>query len=113
MGKGSSSLSNRIRRHLRKKKRHRWHIDFLLGVDDVFIESIIYSKTLSPLECQLSKSMEEFCRVVVKGFGSSDCRLNCSSHLYYVTRSNFSEALHLLKDAYKKLNLKPNVIILL
>ena len=49
-GKASTSLKWRILRHLRKKKRLKWHIDFLLSSSYVHVRAIIFAVTSNDLE---------------------------------------------------------------
>jgi Uri superfamily endonuclease len=85
LGKGASNLKHRIARHFRKKKRKFWHIDYLLANPNVSIETVIVAETNKNLECQTNQHLKEIAgaRVQVKGFGASDCRKNCGSHLLY------------------------------
>lgn len=78
---GNGGLKSRISRHLSKSFKNFWHIDFL-------------KVCLQPIEvwCQVSSEKTEcsFCQflhfqmgggIPIKGFGSSDCRNKCESHL--------------------------------
>ena len=58
-----------------------WHIDYLLPHAKIL--SIHVFKASKEWECRLSRRISrlEGARVIMKGFGSSDCR--CPSHLYY------------------------------
>jgi Uri superfamily endonuclease len=85
LGRGATSLKHRIARHLRKEKRKFWHIDYLLADENVSVEAVIVAETNKKMECKLNshiKDIEE-AKVPVKGFGASDCRKNCGSHLLY------------------------------
>ena len=85
LGKGASSLKHRIARHLRKKKRKFWHIDYLLANENVSVEAVIVAETNENIECTPNHYMKEElgAKVPVKGFGASDCLKNCGSHLLY------------------------------
>lgn len=87
-GSAMRGLESRIARHLRRKKRMRWHVDYLLRYGRV-IEVKRYCGDLS--ECKLSREIEKLpgSRMVVRGFGSSDCR--CSTHLFYFRRNPAQE----------------------
>lgn len=79
VGSGHRNLSARIRRHLSKRKRMHWHIDYLR---EVAIEPRGYPIfTLEALECELAADLSALYPAGVEGFGSSDCR--CRSHLFY------------------------------
>jgi Uri superfamily endonuclease len=69
----------RINRHFSKKKKLRWHIDYLLNSPGVRITD---SWTSSLPECRLNQSTRG--EIIVNGFGSSDCRNGCGSHLKFV-----------------------------
>lgn len=80
IGSAQKALQARIRRHLSKKKRLFWHIDYLLeGAEVIGIRSLAGPKED---ECRLSEKFSQSGgEVVMKGFGASDC--SCPSHLYY------------------------------
>ena len=85
LGKGASSLKHRIARHLRKEKRMFWHIDYLLADENVSVEAVIVAETNENMECKTNQHIKTImgAKVQVKGFGASDCRKNCESHLLY------------------------------
>jgi len=85
LGKGASSLKHRIARHLRKEKRRFWHIDYLLADENVSVEAVIVAETNENMECKTNQHIKTImgAKVPVKGFGASDCRKNCESHLLY------------------------------
>ena len=85
LGKGASSLKHRIARHLRKEKRRFWHIDYLLANKNVSVEAVIVAETNENMECKTNQHIKTImeAKVPVKGFGASDCRKNCKSHLLY------------------------------
>jgi Uri superfamily endonuclease len=86
LGKGASSLKRRISRHLQKKKRNFWHIDFLLANENATVTAVAAAQTNEKLECNLNSyiKMEGEAKILVKGFGASDCKENCESHLLYL-----------------------------
>ncbi|NPA25111.1 MAG: GIY-YIG nuclease family protein [Deltaproteobacteria bacterium] len=79
-GSARRGLKNRIDRHLRRKKKLRWHIDYLLHSPAVEIYRVLIS---TRPECELVQKGGGV--VVVPGFGASDCRSGCGSHLRMVT----------------------------
>ena len=85
LGKGATSLKHRIARHLRKEKRKFWHIDYLLADENVSVEAVIAAETNENMECKTNQHLKTImgAEVPVKGFGASDCRKNCGSHLLY------------------------------
>jgi Uri superfamily endonuclease len=84
MGKGAS-LKNRITRHLRKEKRCFWHIDYLLENENVSVEAVVAAETSQKMECEINQHIQTDlgAKLQVKGFGASDCRRNCGSHLLF------------------------------
>ncbi|MHA1149778.1 MAG: GIY-YIG nuclease family protein [Promethearchaeota archaeon] len=79
--KGSSSLINRVMRHLKSEKKIHWHVDYIL--DNQY--STIIQLYLIPLrfrfECLLAKQIINGSDDFIQNFGSSDC--TCKSHLAY------------------------------
>ena len=80
-GSAMNGLIGRLRRHLKKRKKLYWHIDYLLR--HAKIETIFVLETGERVECQLNSLTLSLpnAKVIVKGFGCSDCR--CPSHLVY------------------------------
>ena len=78
VGSALNGLNQRIKRHLRKKKKIHWHIDYLLNyakIIDVFIKEEDNKE-----ECYIAQVFMQNLPFV-SGFGCSDC--TCSSHLFY------------------------------
>jgi sugar fermentation stimulation protein A len=109
MGRGSSSLPSRIKRHLRKTKRLRWHIDFLLNAN-VLVHGFVYAESATSVECEISKSLSKSSKVLVKGFGASDCKAGCASHLHHFPDANSQTVLKMLILTYKRLNFEPHYL---
>jgi len=82
VGSAMKNLDQRIERHLKKRKKKFWHIDYLLSSKNVDIYLIVRIETKKKIECEVAKILADMGEVVVKGFGSSDCR--CDSHLIYL-----------------------------
>jgi len=86
IGPTDQSLRLRVHRHLRKTKKKRWHIDYLLSSEKVKVTAVMAVSTVEKkLECKVNRLiMEELVGdVIVDGFGASDCQSNCKSHLLY------------------------------
>lgn len=83
MGNTSTSLENRIKRHisLPENKKIHWHIDYLLKDQECFIERIYIIPSKQRLECVFAREIQEVSDNFIKNFGSSDCE--CKSHLLY------------------------------
>lgn len=86
IGSAQGGLEQRLSRHMRREKKKRWHIDYLLA------EAEVVSKLIIPfggreMECIVARTLRgvEGAQVVAEGFGSSDCR--CESHLLYLGSS--------------------------
>jgi Uri superfamily endonuclease len=78
-GSARRNFEARIRRHLSRDKRLRWHIDYLLESRAV---RIVRVRGSTRAECALNHATRG--AVVVARFGASDCRAGCGSHLKYL-----------------------------
>ena len=90
VGSAMGGLQARLRRHLRRPKKARWHIDYLVEAGKV--KGAICTLKEKRLECLLAQRLEEVF-VSIGRFGSSDC--HCPSHLF------FSEDLETLREKTK------------
>jgi Uri superfamily endonuclease len=101
VGSAQKNLPQRLARHLRNAKNRgtlsalggcpinktpggvaqHWHIDYLLPHAKIL--SIHVYRASREWECRLGRKLAGLkgARVIMKGFGSSDCK--CTSHLYY------------------------------
>lgn len=75
-GSARRHLRARVLRHLAQHKKMHWHIDYLLAAPGVRIRAVNYS---AEDECRVNQSVSG--EVLVCGFGASDCRAGCGSHL--------------------------------
>ncbi len=75
-GSAKKRIRQRILRHLSPTKKLRWHIDFLLVQSGTIISGIRLS---DKEECKLNEAT--IGEIIVPGFGASDCKSKCSSHL--------------------------------
>jgi len=112
LGVGSSSLTHRILRHLRRKKRKFWHVDFLLGHENVRLTRLVAAQINRKVECNINHHIKtkEKAKIPVPHFGASDCKKNCRSHLLFYP--NIMEEQILVKKivkSYKDLDLTPYV----
>lgn len=80
-GRAKRALPSRIERHMRKGKKKRWHIDYILEKAEVL--SVSTFDFTEDGECRMSRYFQDLpgVSVVAGGFGSSDC--NCASHLFF------------------------------
>ena len=79
----SNNLHARIVRHLSRRKKTHWHIDQISESEHASILFVVFSETLQKRECTVNNSIAKITRAKspVPGFGSSDCRSKCGSHL--------------------------------
>lgn len=78
-GSAKRGLEARIARHLRRDKKLRWHIDYLLQ----FATVVEVNRYPNEVECELNKILSrQGGKVIVERFGSSDCM--CETHLLYI-----------------------------
>ncbi|MHA1671899.1 MAG: GIY-YIG nuclease family protein [Promethearchaeota archaeon] len=84
--KGSTTLLNRVKRHVDSSidKKMHWHIDYLLDSKYSYIFKVFLIPSTERLECVLSSELRDSCDKYVNKFGSSDC--SCDSHLYYFSQ---------------------------
>ena len=75
-GSARRNLDARIARHLSATKRLHWHIDYLLSTPGVRVAEVIRSRVD---ECRLNRRTAG--TIELAGFGASDCRAGCGSHL--------------------------------
>ena len=78
IGSAKKNLSQRINRHLSKRKSFFWHIDYLRNQADSCIALPIRSQ--ADLEHEIAHGLSQITSWQVPGFGSSDC--SCASHLF-------------------------------
>ena len=85
---GLGGLKARLKHHIKNHKSHSrsfWHIDFLLAHERATLTGVIATRTSRNMECEMNRLIKEMegVRSPVLGFGASDCRKNCGSHLLY------------------------------
>ncbi|MDD2769951.1 MAG: GIY-YIG nuclease family protein [Methylococcus sp.] len=81
-GSARRNLDARIRRHLSRDKKLRWHIDYLLMAEWAEVVNV---RLFEDGECAVNQATAGV--VVAPGFGSSDCRSGCGSHLKHLAAS--------------------------
>jgi len=79
VGSAMNSLSKRINRHLRKNKKLKWHIDYLLQKGENL--KAIPIRSFEKRECEIAKELSLISQKIIPDFGASDCK--CNSHLFY------------------------------
>jgi len=103
--KGRSGLKGRVQRHLRKEAVRFWHIDYLKP----YLEPLMvwYVITRDREECDLVKALcvFEYIEYGMKGFGASDCKHQCKSHLLFAPLStNLDDVFENLADGLAGIN---------
>ncbi|MFQ5330139.1 MAG: DNA/RNA nuclease SfsA [Thermodesulfobacteriota bacterium] len=78
VGSARKSLSKRVERHRRLRKRLFWHIDYLRSVAE--FHTVLPIRTSDDLECEVAGAVKEVATGEVTGFGASDC--SCPAHLF-------------------------------
>ena len=78
-GSATRGLEARIARHLSHSKTCHWHIDYLSAAPGFRITSVLRSALG---ECRLNQ--EAAGRTLIRGFGATDCRAGCGSHLKFL-----------------------------
>jgi Uri superfamily endonuclease len=78
-GSAKNNPEARIARHLSNAKRLHWHIDYLLSAPGVEISE---TRRFEERECAINQRTPG--RILIPGFGASDCRAGCGSHLKYL-----------------------------
>ena len=74
VGSAKRNRDARIRRHLARTKKVRWHVDYLTVLGDVAIEQVWIADGVE--ECAAVQALLSVDGVspAVRGFGSGDCR---------------------------------------
>ncbi|MHA1654084.1 MAG: GIY-YIG nuclease family protein [Candidatus Thorarchaeota archaeon] len=106
MGRGSTSLEKRVRRHLTGARSLHWHIDYLLAAG-AGAKCALTAESTERLECRLAQTIDahpEF-RTGPRGFGASDCTSGCISHIFKYDGENDMESV--LSAIMIELGLKP------
>ncbi len=79
--RGPGGLRARCRRHLRREKSLRWHIDWLSAYAEQVMVAAFPDPEPGADECDfLDGFVASGATLPIRGFGSSDCR-RCPSHL--------------------------------
>lgn len=109
LGRGSTSLESRIRRHLRREKREFWHVDRLLVCKSAKVVSAVLAETTGKVECTVNAALLKDPKVGVpfRGIGSSDCR--CESHFLIAERS-LKSMRKTVRSCYSRLGLRPRLL---
>jgi Uri superfamily endonuclease len=103
LGERSTTLRNRVQRHLSRGKLKHWHIDYLLESDVSRVKAVLFAETSDTIECTVSRAVAtlEGAEIVVKGFGSSDCHSGCQSHLCFFPQTAYHDLVGRITSIYK------------
>jgi sugar fermentation stimulation protein A len=106
VGSAQGGIDARVGRHMKRRKKLRWHIDYLLKKAEVLCV-LATPASSKDIECRMAASLMrcEGAVIPVPRFGSSDCK--CPSHLIYLgdgdiewAAESVSMQLSLLDGAY-------------
>jgi sugar fermentation stimulation protein A len=81
VGSAAKNLKARMQRHLRRRKKFHWHIDYLR--EHCHVVACLPVRSAESLECGLARALAAIADGSVPRFGSSDCL--CTSHLFRFT----------------------------
>jgi Uri superfamily endonuclease len=117
IGRGSgksSSIQNRVKRHISIIKNKFWHIDYLTSNPKVDVKAAIAAATGEITECQLAQILLHDLKAeqTIRGFGSSDCK--CTGHLLYVPlhekQVDLKEIVDSITKTFEKIGLTPYLL---
>jgi len=83
-GRASRVLRARVLRHARGGSKKHWHIDYLLGHRYARLFRVVLVSDNPDEECSASRAITSQRECIAPGFGASDCREGCASHLFLV-----------------------------
>jgi len=114
LGKGTTNIRRRLTRHLNRRKKLHWHIDYLLNARSAKTIAVCFAKTNKRMECAVSTAIKMLPRatVPIRGFGSTDCSSGCTAHLQIFIYKNPVSVIRAVLTAYKKFGLLPNLVVL-
>ncbi len=81
-GSAMNALDARLKRHQRKRKKKRWHIDYIASTL-MKVKKVYPIRKSERIESELARAIEKICDSSIQHFGSSDARED--SHLFYFT----------------------------
>lgn len=106
--RGPGGLRARISRHLRKRKKERWHVDRILSSPRAEVAAVVYAETDEMVECLVvERLLEAGFAAPARGLGSSDCR-KCPAH-FLKAPLGVAEFIRAAIEALASLHLEPKV----
>mgnify|MGYP001123982416 CR=1 FL=1 len=108
-GRGSTSLEQRLRRHLTQNKKQFWHIDRILQCRSAEVVAVVFAETRRNAECWVNAALMEdpHIRALGNGIGSSDCR--CRSH-FLIAQGPLRSLIFRVRHAYERVGFSPHVL---
>lgn len=103
LGASSVTLATRLRRHLTTRQTLRWHVDYLLDAPQARVAVAVFAVDPRRLECRVAQALGASGRVVAAGFGASDCRHGCRTHLHYFNGLPLASLVDRVAAAYRQL----------
>ena len=96
--KGPGGLQARINRHLKRNTKKFWHFDYLK--EHLHITQIWWLMGENNDECETAQFLadRQGAEIPVNGFGSSDCKKGCVSHLISFKKK------HIIEEIYQDLH---------
>jgi len=89
VGSALNNLEKRVQRHLSKKKKLHWHIDYFLMNQNTSIKKVFYKESNKREECKIAGFVSKNSINQIENFGCSDC--GCKSHLFVIKTYDFLE----------------------
>ena len=91
-GSAMGGLAARLKRHLTRKKKIRWHIDHLLKLPEAGVDKVIVYPPAANQECWQNQRIAALpgATVVLQRFGATNCRSGCASHLLFFAEDSHS-----------------------
>ncbi len=106
-GSAMNGVHRRVGRHTGQNKKLRWHIDYFLRYG--MIKGMVILSSEDKIECRVNQMVKALFkgRIIAPGFGSSDCKEKCGSHLLFIRKYGFRNHFEkFLRQARKSLSLK-------
>ncbi len=112
LGHGAVSLERRLERHFRRRKRLRWHIDYLTSRPNCYVTGAVYVVSDVHLECKVNSSLSKELNVspILLKIGASDCK--CNGHLLGPARRlNECDLMRMVESAYAQFGLPRSYVV--
>jgi len=114
LGPSDYALYFRVKRHLSKHKKVKWHIDYFLLNPVAKVIAVIAAPSNSRMECNVSYLLSSCDDIITfYKFGATDCKSNkCIGHLHFYLLKDFNRILLLIKNIYHSLSLNHKILFL-